>query len=31
LETITLKDLLEKEPVLKGVDHDDSLYRFDVA
>jgi len=31
LETITLKDLLEKEPVLKGVGHDDSLYRFDVA
>ena len=31
LETITLKDLLEKEPILKGVDHDDSLYRFDVA
>lgn len=31
LETITLKDLLEKEPVLKGVRHDDSLYRFDVA
>jgi Rrf2 family protein len=31
LETITLKDLVEKEPLLKGVHHKKMLYRFDVA
>ncbi len=31
LETITLKDLLEKEPLLKGFHRDKRLYRFDVA
>lgn len=31
LETITLKDLLEKEPLLKGFCRDKKLYRFDVA
>ncbi len=31
LETITLRDLLEKEPLLKGFGHDKRLYRFDVA
>jgi Rrf2 family protein len=31
LETITLKNLIEKEPLLKGFDHDRKRYRFDVA
>ena len=31
LETITLKDLLAKEPLLKDVDRDRARYRFDVA
>ncbi len=31
LETITLRDLLEKEPLLKGTGLDDTLYRFGVA
>ena len=31
LETITLQDLLEEEPLLKGFEHDTKLHRFDVA
>ncbi|HYA31445.1 MAG TPA: Rrf2 family transcriptional regulator [Thermodesulfovibrionales bacterium] len=31
LETITLKDLLETEPLLKGSGREDTLERFDVA
>lgn len=31
LETITLKDLLEKEPLLQDIGTDQKRYRFDVA